>query len=448
MKSDIVIIGGGMAGLATGALLSKQGLRTTVLERGNQPGGRAYTYEDRGFTLNYGAHAMYRPDSGFLGDVLHRLGHGRLPFSLPDATKSYWLLGDRLASLGAKPHQLLTTKLFPVPSRVRLASIMLALRNEKPDRLGDMTFGEWVDAHASDPGLRQFILALAVINSYTRPSSVISARWMIAHFQRNLFAKDYVAYMSGGWRAIYDAFVSELEANGGALVTGAQVDRIETAADGRLTAAICGDRRFEADAFVCAAPADDARSFAPAGSPLAAELTRAASLVDVHAVCIDLGFDRRLRTDLTLIFDTARDLYFSIHSEVTPDLAPAGGQLLHSMAYLSPEEAADESLRADRERELIAALDTHFRGWREAAVVQRTLPNARISPARWIPGQMEDARLPLRSRGAANLYFAGDGRDLPYTLGEIVLASALEVTDAILADRAQGGPRLRPAIAV
>jgi hypothetical protein len=118
------------------------------------------------------------------------------------------------------------------------------------------------------------------------------------------------------------------------------------------------------------------------------------------------------------------------------------------MAYLSPEEAADESLRAARERDLLAGLDTHFVGWREAAVVQRTLPNPRVSPARWTPDQMEDARLPLRSKSAANLYFAGDGRDLPYTLGEIVLASALEASDAIVSDRARGAIGERPAVAV
>ncbi len=64
MKSDVVIIGGGLAGLSTGALLAKQGKGVTVIEKGNQPGGRAYAYEEKGFTLNYGPHAMYLPESG------------------------------------------------------------------------------------------------------------------------------------------------------------------------------------------------------------------------------------------------------------------------------------------------------------------------------------------------------------------------------------------------
>lgn len=447
MKSDVVIIGGGLAGLTTGALLAKQGVRATVLERGNQPGGRAYTYEEKGFTLNYGPHAMFRPSSGYLADVWRRLGRQPLAYGLPDATKSYWVLGDRFASMGAKPHQLLTSNLFSVTNRMRMAQIMLALRSEKPDRLGDMTYGEWIDAHTDDADLRQFLLALAVVNSYTRPSSALSARWLLAHFQRNLFTKDYAAYMSHGWRAIYDACLDDLQSGGGTLVTGAHVGHLETV-DGAVTAAVCGDVRYEAGAFVCTLPPQDAPSIAIGGGELQRELSQWSGMRDVRAVCIDLGLSRRVRTDLTFVFDTQHDLYYSIHSEITPDLAPAGSQLLHAMAYLSPEEADDEHLRAQREQRLVDGLDRHFPGWREAAVVQRTLPNAKISSARWIAGQMEDARVPLRSRTAANLYFAGEGRDLPLSLGEIVLSSAMQVADAVVESRASGRISGRQPLAV
>jgi len=33
---------------------------------------------------------------------------------------------------------------------------------------------------------------------------------------------------------------------------------------------------------------------------------------------------------------------------------------------------------------------------------------------------------------AENLYFAGEGRDLPYALAEVALASSLQVADAIV----------------
>ena len=116
MKSDVVIIGGGVSGLATGALLAKAGKRVTVLERGNQPGGRAYTYEDKGFTLNYGPHAIYRPETGILRSLFERLGVTPPSFGYVEPTHAFWSDHGRFGALGAKPHEVLRTPLFPLAS--------------------------------------------------------------------------------------------------------------------------------------------------------------------------------------------------------------------------------------------------------------------------------------------------------------------------------------------
>ena len=191
-------------------------------------------------------------------------------------------------------------------------------------------------------------------------------------------------------------------------------------------------------------PPQAAPNLADAESPLREELEGWRSLQDVRALCIDLGFSARLRTDATFIFDAQYDLYFSLHSEVTPDLAPEGGQLLHAMAYLSPEEATDEWLNDRRRRELEQGLDRHFAGWRDAATVHRLLRSAQVASARQTPQQQGSARLPARSTTTRNLYFAGDARDLPYNLSEISLASAMEVAETIL----QEAPVARQAVPV
>ena len=59
----VAIIGGGLAGLTAAAYLSEQpGFEGVLFERSPQLGGRAFTYEKAGFTLNYGAHAIYGLD--------------------------------------------------------------------------------------------------------------------------------------------------------------------------------------------------------------------------------------------------------------------------------------------------------------------------------------------------------------------------------------------------
>ncbi|MEX1253983.1 MAG: FAD-dependent oxidoreductase [Dehalococcoidia bacterium] len=446
-RYDVVVIGGGVAGLATGALLAKAGKRVAVLEKGNQIGGRAYTYVDQGFVLNYGPHGMYRPQSGLLADLLKRLEKPLIAAPVPAPRKAYFSLEGRWGAIGTMPQDILTTSLFPFGSRLRIVPLMATIRFTKVEKLPpELTLGEWLDEKVSDPALREFAVALATINSYTRPARDLSARFLLRHLQRTMFEKDYVGYMSGGWKTMYGAFESALTEHGGEIVTGTGVERL-IVEDGRVVAALATGQRYEAGAFVLTLPPQDAPDVVDEGTPLRDELERWRGMEEVRAVCIDLGFSRRLRTDLTLVYDVADDLYFSLHSEVTPDLAPEGGQLLHAMAYLSPEEASDESAsggRDARQATLIAGLDKYFAGWRDATVVQRTLPNARVSPARQTPQQQGAARMPARSSTATNLYFAGDARDLPYNLSEISLASAMEVADLI----AQEVPVAKQAAAV
>jgi|CXWL01.1.fsa_nt_gi phytoene dehydrogenase-like protein len=431
MKSDVVIIGAGMAGLATGALLSKQGKRVTILEKGNAIGGRAYCYEEKGFTFNYGAHGMYTPESGSLGELMARLGRAVPACGYPEATRSYWQHGDHFSSMGAKPHQLMTTPLFSIGQRVTVAKLMLSLRGEKLDRLSpELTWGQWIDTKTDDAYVREFMLAFGTVNSYTNPSSGLSAAFFIGHLQRTMFAKDFVGYMHGGWRSMYETWVDEIQTGGGTIATGARVEQLEVQ-DGAIVAAYAGSTRYEADAFVCTLPPQDAPAIAPESSPLRAEMERWSTLEEVRAYCIDLGLSRSLRTDdATFVFDVQGALYYSIHSESAPDLAPAGCQLLHAMAYLSPEESRDETLRDRRGDELRSGLDRYFPGWREAAIVERTMPNAKVLGARRTPKNIAKL-VPLRAASASNLYFAGDARDVDVNLTQACMVSAMEVADAI-----------------
>ena len=62
----------------------------------------------------------------------------------------------------------------------------------------------------------------------------------------------------------------------------------------------------------------------------------------------------------------------------------------------------------------------------------------RVLGARSTPEQFVEKRVPLRSSSAANLYFAGDARDLPLNLSEVIFASSMEVADALASPSAPG----------
>ena len=52
---DVIVIGGGLGGLSSGALLARQGRRVLVLEQSSQVGGCCSTFEKDGFHFDVGA---------------------------------------------------------------------------------------------------------------------------------------------------------------------------------------------------------------------------------------------------------------------------------------------------------------------------------------------------------------------------------------------------------
>ena len=62
MKKRIIVIGSGLAGMASAAYLAKAGYRVKVIEKNMTYGGRLQTYEEKGFTFDLGPSWYWMPD--------------------------------------------------------------------------------------------------------------------------------------------------------------------------------------------------------------------------------------------------------------------------------------------------------------------------------------------------------------------------------------------------
>ena len=83
MRSDVVVVGGGVAGLAAAVRLAEAGRRVTLLEARARLGGRVYTVLDpaEGHPIELGAEFV----QGDSADLLRTLHRARLPLlELPE----------------------------------------------------------------------------------------------------------------------------------------------------------------------------------------------------------------------------------------------------------------------------------------------------------------------------------------------------------------------------
>jgi phytoene desaturase len=58
----VIVIGAGFGGLAAAIRMQAAGIRTTLLEKRDRPGGRAYVFEDEGFTFDAGPTVITAPN--------------------------------------------------------------------------------------------------------------------------------------------------------------------------------------------------------------------------------------------------------------------------------------------------------------------------------------------------------------------------------------------------
>jgi phytoene dehydrogenase-like protein len=71
-QTDVVVIGGGMAGLSAACYLARAGVAVTLFEKASSLGGRAATQNYDGYLFNRGIHAIYT--GGATSEVLQDLG--------------------------------------------------------------------------------------------------------------------------------------------------------------------------------------------------------------------------------------------------------------------------------------------------------------------------------------------------------------------------------------
>lgn len=284
----VAIVGGGIAGLATAALLAREGHTVTLLEQNTTLGGRAGLWEHDGFRFDTGPSWYLMPE---VFDHFFRLcgtsteeqldlvtldpGYrvfsedGRPPLDLrADGAANRALFEreepgagaalDRYLSGAAETYRLAVDRfLYSTFADLRpLFAPDLLRRLPRLARLLLQPLDRYAAEFVKDGRLRQ-VLGYPAVFLGTSPDRAPSMYHLMSHLDLD----DAVRYPLGGFAALIDRIVALAEDAGARLVTGARVTAIRTTDDAPLARATGVDYRdaagrihtVEADVVVSAA---------------------------------------------------------------------------------------------------------------------------------------------------------------------------------------------------
>src|SRR5689334_21385267 len=140
--TDVVVIGGGIAGLTAAALLGKSGRSVTLIEQAEHFGGRARTQTTpEGFHFNIGPHALYR--TGHAMRVLRELGITIDESKVGDSGANVVKDGRvQVFPIGAM--SLFATTLFSLSGKLEAARLLAQLARIKTEPLSAVTVRDWL----------------------------------------------------------------------------------------------------------------------------------------------------------------------------------------------------------------------------------------------------------------------------------------------------------------
>lgn len=347
--ADVVVAGGGLAGLVAARHLAEADVDVTLYERHEEVGGRVRTREpdgfvlDRGFQVLFTAYPAARRELDYDDLALRRFRPGAI--LAEDGRRS--VLGDPLRSPTSLPATLFS-RAVPLGDLWRLFRLRQRLAGRRPEALldgGDESIREGLEAAGFSERFRS-AFAAPFYGGITLDRSLSSSMGVFEYTFKMLAEGAAAVPADGGMGAIPEQLADRARRAGARVETGTAVEGLD-ASDAEVTVDLGGETETARGAVVATDP------------PTASELTGVAGIPTVGRGCVTqfyslpaeaaLDLDRRI-----LLNAEGGDGPNQIvpHSEVAPGHAPVGQSLL-SATYLDAEAGGDAAL-GERTRDALS----------------------------------------------------------------------------------------------
>ena len=422
-QTDVVIVGGGLAGLTTACYLARAGVTVTLFEKASNVGGRAATQQYEEYSFNRGAHALYQ--GGAATQVLQELS---IPYSGRSPKEYFALSQGKLHSYPSTVFGLLSSDLLSASEKLELASWLAAIPRLKPYTLRHTSVQDWLEHTVKRPRVRQIITATAHTATYSAALDQMSAEVFIT--QTQILLRNPVFYIDGGWRKLVDGLRLAAEQAGAGIISGTRVEAVLHQDNNLLGVRLRNGETIHTSTVVIATDPHDASMLVDGGTHPYLR-TLAETVQPVQVACLDVALRHLPPAPLhQVVLDLDQPRFLTFQSLVAR-IAPAEGGLIHTFKYLDPARPTNPQ---QDERDLEDLLDRVQPGWRAEEIKRVFLPHIEAtSMLVTANGGGLSGRPDPQVEDISGLYLTGDWIGPEGYLVDASLASARQVAQLLLA---------------
>jgi len=243
---DVIVVGAGPGGVTCGALLAKWGLRTLIVDKNSQVGGKAMTLSKDGFRYEYypiwpcpgmGSQieaALAALDITDKVEIIRPDPLGLMYYESPSGEIRTMVM--RGAGTALDPNDLFTLlgiQEQDLPEVLRMFGDLALMPPGDLDALDNVSILELLDRYNVPRSAYSFFASLQSEGTIEVPGDVACASEVVKIFQQ-LTTGGSGCYPAGGLGALYEAIADAASANGADIRLDSRVERIEVQ-NGRVT---------------------------------------------------------------------------------------------------------------------------------------------------------------------------------------------------------------------
>lgn len=410
----MAIIGAGISGLSTGALLTKDNISVQIFEKSSKPGGRTACSVFRNHILDNGFHIMPFYKTSAVYQILEQVDIvSRLKLAIVDDIAFY--NGQGFFKYPKGISDIFGLSLIPFKSRLKLLRILLPMAFSSMDKAEKNDNRSLVDlTEKLDHSTRSFFDAVCMLAFADTPEHISLGEFTRTMIRANPFkggTSEFAYPDEGGYDRISEILSRYIQENGNRVNLSTPIKKI-LIKDNRVEGVIDSNNKLiKSDCVVVSYPAYlavkqlfDEGVFDKKMLEQIEKLNKTTSVIETH-FCTSERIDTR-----QVVFPvgdyTAKGIFFI--TNITPKVSPPGQHLMMAGTPVPSEYTESPSKIKEVSEKMRKEISEIYPNFEDSLLWERPMAWKLVEAVVKEPGMVWKQKMPHKVSKIKGLYFVGD----------------------------------------